>query len=305
MHVSQLCFGTLVLGPLQKDYPFEVGGELILEALKRGVNFLDTAQLYKTYPHIRYALDRWDGKVYLATKSAAASYQDMKAAVEEALAELNRDYLDIFFLHAARVEQDVFEKRKGAVACLKEYQQRGIIGKVGIATHVVSIVELAATNNDMDIIFPLINIEGLGIVEGTRADMEKAIKIAHQNNKPIMAMKIYGGGNLLRDRQKALNYVLGLEGVDVLAIGMVTKEELLVNLDLLAGKANQELMEKTVQKTKELRIQRFCTSCGNCLDKCPNQALYLTEEKCEVDRNKCILCGYCGPYCPEFAIRIV
>ena len=44
------------MSPLQLNMPAEQGAELLLYAYARGVRFLDTADLYGTYPHIRRAL---------------------------------------------------------------------------------------------------------------------------------------------------------------------------------------------------------------------------------------------------------
>ena len=54
--VSRLCFGTLTMSPLQRDLSPEAGAKLLVHAYERGVRFLDTADLYGTYPHIRLAL---------------------------------------------------------------------------------------------------------------------------------------------------------------------------------------------------------------------------------------------------------
>ena len=56
LKVSRLCFGALVIGPLQKNMPVEDGAAVIRAALERGVTFIDTAELYGTYGHIREAL---------------------------------------------------------------------------------------------------------------------------------------------------------------------------------------------------------------------------------------------------------
>ena len=53
---SRLLFGTLTMGPGQRDLPPERGGELICYAADKGVDFLDTAEYYHTYPHVREAL---------------------------------------------------------------------------------------------------------------------------------------------------------------------------------------------------------------------------------------------------------
>lgn len=49
IEVTELCFGTLPLGPLQKNESVEEAADIIAYALKSGINFIDTAQIYKTY----------------------------------------------------------------------------------------------------------------------------------------------------------------------------------------------------------------------------------------------------------------
>ena len=303
--VSEICFGALPFGPLQKNLSPSQGGELIRRALEKGINFIDTAQAYRTYPHIREGLEGWGEKVYIATKSAAETYDDMKEAVKEALSELNRDHIDVFHLHAARVKPDVFTQREGALTCLKEYQSRGVIGKVGIATHSASVVEEAGKREDIEVIFPLINKAGLGILDGDREDMERAINRAFERGKNLYAMKVFAGGNLLNKGEEALEYVKSIKGLDVIAIGMVHEKELQANMKLFRGEDATELLKETYKEEKQLIILGFCNACGNCLKHCPNQALYIEEEKCKVYREKCILCGYCAPHCPQFAIRLV
>ena len=54
-----------------------------------------------------------------------------------------------------------------------------------------------------------------------------------ENNKFIMAMKIYGGGHLIKEAEKAFKYIDSLNYVDSIAIGMSTVEELsLIHISL-------------------------------------------------------------------------
>ena len=79
--VTELCFGVLPMGPNQYGLSPETGGSLIKTAIERGVNFFDTAQSYRTYPHIKAAFDRLPDKgegVVISTKSAAKSYDDRR-----------------------------------------------------------------------------------------------------------------------------------------------------------------------------------------------------------------------------------
>lgn len=306
--VSELCFGALPMGPLQFGLSPEEGGELIREAILAGVNFVDTAQAYSTYAHIRKALsglpDR-GSRVIISTKSAAATYDDMYKAVEEYRQALDRDVADIFLLHAARTGASVFKDRQGAFECLLDMKAKGVVRAVGISTHSVQVVRRASAIPEIDVIFPIINRSGMGILHGTREEMEAAIAEAHRQGKGLFAMKVLAGGNLLSDLQEAINYVRRLEGVSSVAVGMVNKDELFINLRIFNDEpVPASLLERTV-RTKKLIVQRFCRGCGNCVQICPNGAMSLKDGKAVNDPARCILCGYCAPSCPEFAIRLV
>ena len=54
--VTPIGFGVLTVGNTQLNLPVEEGAEVLRYALERGINFLDTAQYYETYPYIREAL---------------------------------------------------------------------------------------------------------------------------------------------------------------------------------------------------------------------------------------------------------
>ena len=57
LEVSIAGFGVLPMGPSQLALPVEEGAEIIRHALRNGINFLDTAQYYRTYPYISKALE--------------------------------------------------------------------------------------------------------------------------------------------------------------------------------------------------------------------------------------------------------
>ena len=53
--VSELCVGTLPMGPLQSNVSVDAGAEFLCAAMENGVNFFDTAQMYKTYAYLKKA----------------------------------------------------------------------------------------------------------------------------------------------------------------------------------------------------------------------------------------------------------
>ena len=304
--VTELCFGALPIGPLQANISVEKGAKLIRTALERGINFIDTAEGYKTYPHIRKALEGYNEEVIIATKSNAETYEKMEQSIKDALVSLDRNYIDIFLLHAARVTPSVFEERAGAFQCLNDYKAKGTIRAVGISTHAVGIVKRAAEVKEIDIIFPIINKLGMGIVGGNVEDMIKAISEAHKAGKGLYAMKVLAGGHLINQLEEAFHFVRNIKGISSLAVGMVSSEELELNLKIFNDKEiPQGLFTQKIKPSKRLFISTFCKGCGTCVKTCPNNALSLENGKAVVDHKLCLLCGYCSPVCPEFAIRII
>jgi len=304
--VTEMCFGALPIGPLQANISVEKGAKLIRAALEGGINFIDTAEVYQTYPHVKKALEGYKGEVIIATKSFAKTYAEMGKSIQYALTSLNRTDIDIFLLHAAKVTPLVFEERAGALQCLQDYKAKGIIRAIGISTHVMGVVRRAAEIKEIDIVFPIVNKLGMGIVNGSVNDMVQAISKAHKAGKGLYAMKALAGGHLIDQLEESFNFVRNIKGITSIAVGMVNQEELEINLKIFNDeKISQELLSQKIKPSKRLFISRFCKGCGTCVKACPNNALSLKNGKAVVDHKLCILCGYCNPVCPEFAIRII
>jgi predicted aldo/keto reductase-like oxidoreductase len=302
--VSRLGFGTLPMGPLQANLPLSQGAAIIRYALEQGVTLIDTAASYRNFGFIRESLQ--GGKVIIASKTAARTYQQAELDIQTALREMGLNRLDICHLHGARV-LDPFVEREDVLRCLVDYQARGYIGAVGISTHVVQVVRQATQRPEIQVIHPLINRAGLGIIDGTAAEMADAISDAHERGKGVYAMKVLGGGNLLQERESAIRYVLQLPGVDAAVVGMLSTGEVDYNLAIFSGQGATPQLEQAapVAAKRLVVLQRLCQGCGDCVAACPNAALSLVNDKSTVDAGKCLLCGYCSPACKEFAIRVV
>ncbi len=307
--VSELCFGILPMGPAQADIPVREGGDLLLQAMENGVTFFDTAQMYRTYPHLRRALDLYSGgreQIVIASKSTAPDYAGMEAAIQEALRELGRDYLDIFLLHAARVKGRLLEQRAGAWQCLLDYKEKGYLRAVGASTHNVDVVGSLAAQPLVDVIFPLYNKAGLGLVDGTAEEMLANINLAAAAGKAVYSMKLLGGGVLMDDILSALAYGRQEPAFSAHAVGMVRPKELALNLRIFNDEAIDPAEVREIKQGKSWTVQGFlCAHCGRCLETCPSYALTMGGDDIpRVDYSKCLLCGYCAAACPEFAIRI-
>ena len=306
LSIHPLVFGTLPMGPLQAKLTPQAGGRLIRHALEAGVNLLDTAELYGSYPHIRAALAGYRGEVCIATKTHAPDAATARGHIEKALRELGRERLDIVHLHAARLA-DPFRERATVLDLLLELQQEGKIGLVGMSSHYVSAIRKAVDHPEIAVLHPLINRVGRGILDGTASDMAAAITAAAGAGKGIYAMKALAGGNLIASARESLTYVRDLQGVHAVALGMLSTREIDANLAFFEGRpGDAHRWQQLEGRRRQLRIMsQFCTGCSACATACSEGGLQLVDGKATVDTDACVLCGYCAAACPEFIIRVV
>ena len=305
IEVSRLCFGSLTVGPCQTGMSVEAGAQVLARAIELGVNFTDTAQMYKTYPYIRRAMEL-SGKcdLVISTKTYAYTRELAIEAVEEARRELDRDYIDIFMLH----EQESALTLRGhadALEYLYECKAKGIIRAVGLSTHHVAAVR-AATDKRLDVVHPILNVDGLGIADGTRADMEQAVRDAHEAGLGVFTMKAFGGGNLFRRAEECLDYIMGLDYVDSVAIGMQSTEEAEANATAFdCGKLPCDAAERIRRRSKRLLVEDWCEGCGNCVKRCGQKAMSVVDGRAVCDSERCVLCGYCSQVCPQWCLKII
>jgi hypothetical protein len=184
LRVTPLVFGSLPLGPLQADLDPREGGRLIRHALDCGINMVDTAELYGTYAHIREGLAGLSNLPVLASKTHATSAEDARLHVENALRGIGVERLDIVHIHGARLS-DPFNQRAEVLQELLRMRDEGLIGHVGLSTHYICAVRAAADHPEIEVIHPLINRGGMGILDGSAEEMAAAISYAAARGKGI------------------------------------------------------------------------------------------------------------------------
>ena len=346
--VSRLCYGTLALSCSQADLSAEEGGELIAYAAECGVDFVDTAELYGTYAHVRYALRHTSAPITLSTKSYAYDRAGARASVEKARRELDVDVIDLFMLH----EQESVMTLLGHQEALDFYlsmKEKGVIRAVGISTHAVEPVQAVAQAKGMaktgqagqgdgssglsrashkpdepspwpfrwsefdpgryreiDVVHPILNMSGIGLLDGTAAQMKAAVEAAHQAGVGIFGMKMLGGGHLFNEFDEAVAYALSLGSADAFAVGMQSRDEIDMNIALFEHRAVPEAkLAATRSRRRTLKIEEWCTGCGSCVKECKAGALRIVGGKAVSDPSRCVLCSYCGRACRDFAIKVI
>ncbi|MBN7772538.1 aldo/keto reductase [Clostridium aminobutyricum] len=305
LEVTPVGLGVLTVGQTQLNLSLNEGASVLRYALESGINFLDTAQYYKTYPYMKQALKGTNFEPVIASKCLSPSYSDMKEAIEEARRELDRDVIDIFLMHEVRNDPD-FSNRVGAWEYLNEAKIKGLVNAIGISTHHVDVAEKMVNIPECDILFPIINFRSMGIRRGfnpgTKEDMAAAIKKNADEGKGVFAMKVFGGGNLTGHYLEALDYVTSLKGISSMMIGFGYKHEIDRIIEYVEGTIDKNYSPDI--KDKKIHIDAGdCEGCGACIQRCPNKALrFNTDGLAEMDYKACLTCGYCAPVCPVRAI---
>lgn len=305
IEVSRLCFGSLTMTPFQANLSIKEGAYLINYAYERGVNFLDTAEIYNNYDYIREALKGIKRENYIIASKTYAYTEDMaKESLELALKSIGTDYIDIFLLH----EQESINTIRGhfeAIEYFLKAKDAGKIRAIGISTHKVGGVLGAGQVKEIELVHPIINKYGIGIHDGTIEDMLKGVNDLHNMGKGIYAMKPLGGGHLIKEVEEAFNFVKNIPYVDSMAVGVQSMDEIDANIELMEkGYISEGLKQKLKKRNRKLIVADFCLGCGNCENRCKQNGIKVYNNRAVPNEN-CILCGYCATVCPEFCIKVI
>ncbi|MDO5713713.1 MAG: aldo/keto reductase [Tissierellia bacterium] len=305
IQVSSLCFGTLTMTPFQANLSVKDGAALICRGFEKGINFVDTAEIYENYNYIKEALKSIPRKdLVIATKCYAYDEKGAEKSLKYALEELGVDYIDIMLLH----EQESEHTLRGHYPALEYFfkqKEKGWIRATGISTHFIRCVNAAKKYEEIEVVHPIINKRGIGIQDGTVLEMVDAIKSLKENGVGIYSMKALGGGHLQSQAIEAIEWIKSIPYIDATAVGMQSIDEVDFNCDLFFHHhVNEDLEEKVRKKERHLIIADYCIGCGNCVKRCKQDAIHVVEGKAQVNES-CILCGYCATVCPEFCIKVI
>lgn len=305
IEVSRLCFGSLTMTPFQANLTEEEGAYLIEYAYDKGINFIDTAEIYDNYNYIKRALKGIKREDFvISTKSYAYTEELAKESLDLALKELATDYIDIFLLH----EQESIHTVRGHFDAIKYFlkqKEKGIIRSIGISTHRIAGSEAARDVKEIDILHPIVNKKGIGIQDGNIDEMLDMLKMVKEQGKGIYGMKPLGGGHLISEAESSFNFVKNIDSIDSIAIGMQSTDEIDANIHLLEyGYIPEYLKDKLKHKKRNLIVADYCVGCGRCVERCRQNGIEIIKGRATPNEN-CILCGYCAAVCPEFCIKVI
>jgi len=287
--------------------------EILREALKQGINFIDTARGYmESEALIGHALEILGrDKFILATKSMARTYDRIIEELHTSLKLLKTDYIDLYQFHNVRTTDELEEVlgENGALKAIKEYKKKGVIKEIGITSHSKNVLDIAIDTGEFSTIqFPYNAIEKQG---------EPLFEKANKKNIGIIIMKPLAGGAISKG-ELAVRFILENPNISVVIPGMDSVEQVLENSK--AGIDRRTLSDdERVELDNEAKSlgTEFCRRCGYCAPctegiDIPTQFIvdsyytrYNLQEWASVRYNgmspkasDCSYCGLCEARCP-------
>ncbi|MDO5650458.1 MAG: aldo/keto reductase, partial [Gallicola sp.] len=122
---------------------------------------------------------------------------------------------------------------------------------------------------EIEIIHPMVNKRGLGILDGNLEEMMDEISKARSLGKGIYAMKVLGGGHLISQYEDALTWAASQDSFDSIAVGMQSESEVLANVSTILGKKiPEEIKNKLMTTNRKIDVEEYCIGCGKCKDRC-------------------------------------
>lgn len=311
--VSRVGFGGI---PIQR-IDAEGTKKLFEKLLECGVNYIDTARGYTvSEEYIGYAIDSLGcrDRLYLATKSMAASADAMASDIETSLRNLRTDYIDLYQIHnPSMAKLDTILAPGGALEALLEAKAAGKIGHIGLTAHSAAVFERALELDFVEsIMFPynIVETQGSELVEKCRA-----------LGKAFVAMKPLAGG-AIEDGRSAIRYLMTDPNVTIIIPGMYCEEEVAENTSFDSSPLTAEETEAIarIRSTLTGNFCRRCNYCAPCTVGIQIPSVFLFEGYLErygleewargryaglsVKASECIKCGVCETRCPyELPIR--
>ena len=127
------------------------------------------------------------------------------------------------------------------------------------------------------------------IADGILGDNEKKIEI---NKKHFREVKIAGD----IEKSDSMIVMSHFKGHGMSAFGGAIKN-LAMGCASAFGKIEQHECAKPV-------IKGTCVTCGKCMSVCPEDAIYMEDQRSVIDYDRCIGCNFCIEACPDSVIGL-
>lgn len=168
---------------------------LLRTSYSEGIRYFDTAEGYRGSERVigewLSAMPEVRKSIFLATKSHVRTPMDMLKKLDQRLAQLKTDYVDLLFFHGLDTSQTDWPKSKELKEAAEALKKTGKVKFVGFSTHDVKIAEQinnAAIGGFIDVIMlkytPWLD---------KNAPLNKALDACHKKGIGLVSMKQLAG----------------------------------------------------------------------------------------------------------------
>lgn len=334
--VSRFGLGAMRLPQKEGRVDFDAAGELIRHALRRGVNFIDTAYVYTDSEDAigRATCDLDRSTFYIQTKcplNVEDKPGDVRRYLEGSLKRLRTDYIDFYLAHDARAER-AGEPLRRFLDEARRARDEGLVTHIGFSSH-----------DDPAAVLRLIDSGEFDcmLVQYSLLDTNYTVPISHGHMRglgvsvmgPLAGGKLVTPGEMTRllasDEEKgvrpALRFVFSNQDIDVALSGVSTIEQLDEDIEIASNLApltdeEQRQIERAIFEKRQL-AEIYCTACGYCMP-CPNSVnipeilrlaqyvrlydlrdwaaeTYRVQLRLGQGADQCFRCGECESKCPQ------
>lgn len=149
LQVSKICLGTMTFGD---KCDFNLSEQIIKTAFTNGINFFDTAAMYSngvSEEFLGKALEKVDReKVFISTKVVKGiDRKSITSGLDESLARLNMEYVDLYMIHWPVVGMDLVEMM-GALNETVESGKAKLIGCCNFPAYLMASANRIAMENN-------------------------------------------------------------------------------------------------------------------------------------------------------------
>jgi aryl-alcohol dehydrogenase-like predicted oxidoreductase len=220
--VPLIGYGTAPLGKPEVSRDHAV--RCLNHAIDLGITYLDTSPDYGSEPHVGEVMKNRRDEVFLATKINNRSHGKVMDELKASLEKLQTDHVDLIQVHAVNAWADLEQALApdGAVHALAEARSQGLTQYIGITGHARPEILAEGLRR-----FPFDTVlVALGIADKLVSAADHfVLPVARDRGAGVIAMKVFGHG-CFENREMALRFSLGLDGVSLAIIGLKNEHEI-------------------------------------------------------------------------------
>ena len=303
--VTRTALGCL---PIQR-VDFDTARAILRRAYDGGINFFDTARAYSdSEEKVGYSLADVRDNIVIATKSGAATGEELTKQLETSLKNMKTDYVDIYQFHNANdlPQPGGADGRYDAALAAKK---AGKIRHIGITCHSMESAFKAVESGLYETLqYPFNHLS-------TEKEIE-LVKLCAEKGVGFICMKGMSGG-LISNAKIPFSFIRQFENaVPIWGVQRMSEIEEFLELANNPPELTEE-MKAEIEEDRRQLAGAFCRSCGYCMP-CPvgipiNNANRMRElltrspyknwitpqwrEGMEKIAD-CIQCGICASRCP-------